>query len=117
MELLATVSCQVVYKQKINLFSYSGIYSNVLVCVVCVCVCVCMCRVCVCVCVLTPGHDEVAVELSNDEGLRKTPEVLLEQAGHIVRVDISLEFHTLATVKAFTELHERGEGMGGGAGW
>ena len=72
------------------------------------------------VCVLTSGHDEVAVELSNNERFRQTPEVLLEQAGHIVRVDISLQFHTLATFKAFTELHKReeemGEGTGGGAG-
>ena len=55
-------------------------------------------------CALTSGHDEVAVEFSDDEGLGETSKVLLEQAGNIVRVDISLQFHAFTTVKALTKL-------------
>ena len=79
--------------------------------------CACgVCVACVCVCVLTSGHDEVAVQLSNDEGLGETPEVFLEQTGHIMRVDIPLQLHILTAVKAFTKLQEGGGEDRGGKG-
>ena len=53
---------------------------------------------------LTSGQDEVAVEFSDNEGLGETPQVLLEQAGNVVRVHVSFQLHTLTSIKTITEL-------------
>ena len=86
----------------------------------CACVRVCVC-LCVCAGVLTSGHEEVAVELPGNERLRETPQVLLQQTGHIMRIHISFQLHILTAVKTVTKLYKgvekggvgrRGEGRG-----